>query len=79
MHRLLALSAERLYSPLTQQAKCRLGLIKRFQIILVLERCSASREQQALAIWLADEVHRLHGELGLKPLYDACHLVSDKA
>ena len=40
---------------------------------------AARREQQAMAIRLVDEVCRLHEESGLKPLYEACRLVSDEA
>jgi hypothetical protein len=65
---LLALPSDDLYSLLTQQAKRRLGLLQGFRTVLALERCNGPHEQRALAVRFVQEIWRMHGEAGIRPL-----------
>jgi hypothetical protein len=67
---LLELSQDDLYTFLTQQAKRRLGLLQGFRMVLALERCNNHDEQCALAVRFVQEIWRIHGEAGLRPLQD---------
>jgi len=68
---LLDLSQDDLYTFLTQQAKRRLGLLQGFRMVLALERCDNRDEQCALAVRFVQEIWRIHGEAGLRPLQDS--------
>lgn len=65
---LLALSSDDLYALLTHQAKRRLGLLQGFRMVLTLERVQGRDEQRALTVRFVQEVWRLHGEAGMRPL-----------
>jgi hypothetical protein len=68
---LLSLPPDDLYTFLTQQAKRRLGLLQGFRMVLALERCKDHDEQCTLAARFVQEIWRIHGEAGLRPLQDS--------